>query len=291
MALPSLPAPRADWSAWGAAVHDAVNQNSIKRHVVHGDNPNVARPVTTDPVFWYGTVDPVNADDTIDVMIYISADGSAGGAAGTIAASNVTGLATVATTGSYTDLLNKPTSTDNSDRLLTAGETTLPRTSFPTVITNAGPALATGRFVGAGFTALRTETVSNLAMYCTMTAAGATPTLARMGVWAVNTDGSLTPVASTANDTTLFATIQTRYTRALTTPFTKTAGQRYVAGALVVTAAAAPVVAGHNVSSDFYTAAAPRIGYRLDSQTDLPGSVAAASLNNFASVPYVELLP
>lgn len=42
--------------------------------VVHGDDPNVARPTTNLPVIWFGTVDPVNSDDTKDVTVYVASE-------------------------------------------------------------------------------------------------------------------------------------------------------------------------------------------------------------------------
>lgn len=37
--------------------------------VVHGTNAATARPTTTGPVIWFGTVQPNNADNTLDVYI------------------------------------------------------------------------------------------------------------------------------------------------------------------------------------------------------------------------------
>jgi len=43
--------------------------------VIHGTNPNVARPDVDVPVVWYGSVDPVNADDALDVTVYVLEEG------------------------------------------------------------------------------------------------------------------------------------------------------------------------------------------------------------------------
>lgn len=40
--------------------------------VVHGSNPNAPRPSSPMPVVWFGTVDPVNADDTLDVWVPVT---------------------------------------------------------------------------------------------------------------------------------------------------------------------------------------------------------------------------
>jgi len=45
--------------------------------VVHGDNANASRPNTILPVVWFGTVDPVNSDDTKDVTVYIGLEAGA----------------------------------------------------------------------------------------------------------------------------------------------------------------------------------------------------------------------
>lgn len=178
-----------------------------------------------------------------------------------------------------------------SDRLLTAGETTLPRTQLITAATGVTPTLNTGRLLLTGFTARRSETINSLAMWA-QTFAAATPTLVRYCVYTVNADGSLSLTASTPNDTTLLATAQTRQSKALSAPWQKQADTRYAAGALVVTAAAAPAVFGLTASSPIFQASEPRLGYRLNSQTDLPASISVASLDTTSSaLVYVEMLP
>jgi hypothetical protein len=91
------------------------------------------------------------------------------------------------------------------------------------------------------FTCKQTGTVSQIRVWTGATAAGATPTLCRMGVYQV-VPGAATwsLIASIANDTSLFAAANTTYTRSFTTPFTKVAGTRYAVAILVVTAAALP---------------------------------------------------
>lgn len=48
--------------------------------VVHGEDGNHPRPATNRPVIWYGLVDPVNADDTLDVAIFLTEDATGDGA-------------------------------------------------------------------------------------------------------------------------------------------------------------------------------------------------------------------
>lgn len=94
------------------------------------------------------------------------------------------------------------------------------------------------------FTATQTGTYTRLRSLTATTAAGATPTLARMGVYTVAANGNLTLLAATANDTTLWATANTAYERTTTASYTLTAGQRYAFAHLVVTAAAVPSLVG-----------------------------------------------
>lgn len=131
--------------------------------VVAGSNLGTPRPATTGPVVWFATAEPVNADDTQDVTVYVAEDGTlvsgSGGVdaeavrdligstlvagtnmakvvddagdtvtvsttatvnatdaqlrdrathTGTQAATTITGLATVATSGAYSDLAGRP---------------------------------------------------------------------------------------------------------------------------------------------------------------------------------------
>lgn len=110
---------------------------------------------------------------------------------------------------------------------------------------NAGAA-ASQTLMLTYFTARRTETINNMYIMSGGTAAAATPTICRMGVFSVADNGDITPLASIANDTSLFSATNTEYTRALTTPFAKVAGVRYACGVLVVTAVAAPSFHSHS---------------------------------------------
>lgn len=142
------------------------------------------------------------------------------------------------------------------------------------------------------FTAQKTETITQLRMSSATTAAGATPTLVKMFVYTVDGAGDMTLVGVTANDTSLFATINTAYTRSLVGSFSKTRGSRYATGTLVVTGAAAPTIAGNQPTFAASEAAmAPRIAGALTAQTDVPASITAASLTNATAGPYVVLLP
>jgi hypothetical protein len=170
---------------------------------------------------------------------------------------------------------------------LTLGEATFPRQRF------ASPGATTsGDLQLTYFTACKTETVTQLAMYSAGTAA-ATVTLNRWGVYNVAANGDLTLTASTPNDTTLFTATSTRYVKSLSVPWSKVAGNRYAVGFLTV-ATTPPSVYG---STDVSTALAdtvwgrdPRLSGRVTGQTDLPASVAAASVVDSRRNPFVECL-
>ncbi len=116
-------------------------------------------------------------------------------------------------------------------------------------------------------------------------AAGATPTLCRMGVYTIDAAGAGALVAAIANDTTLFATASTKYARAfdagggLPTSYAYRAGQRYAHGVLILSAAAFPTFKGVDLATQSgLFALAPRLFGQLTGQTDLPASFVAASL-------------
>lgn len=142
------------------------------------------------------------------------------------------------------------------------------------------------------FTATKTEAITSLAMYSGATAA-ATVTLIRWGVYSVAANGDLTLIAATANDTTVFNAIQTRFVRPLTTTWAKTAGTRYAIGFLVV-ATTMPSVYG---PSDIGTTLAdtlwgrePRLAAKRIGQTDLPATILATALGDSRRGPFVECL-
>lgn len=140
------------------------------------------------------------------------------------------------------------------------------------------------------FTARKSESVTQIRVE-SGTAAGATPTVIRFGLYLIAADGGATLVAATANDTTLLVGANTVYTKAFAAPYAKIAGRRYAVGLLVVTGATAPTVRGVNFSTGAELAIAARLTGALASQTDLPASFADASLGVAAGAPYAALLP
>lgn len=143
-----------------------------------------------------------------------------------------------------------------------------------------------------GFKALKSETITRVQVYTAGTAAGATPTLCRIGIYVRKpSDNSWGLAAAIANDTTLFAAANTTYTRTLTTTFNKVAGYDYAVGMLIVSAAAFPTfVAPHaNASTGFLTdamLAQPLSFGKVITQADLATSytnanVVASALGHF----------
>lgn len=171
------------------------------------------------------------------------------------------------------------------DRLI-AGEATMSRRAI------VAQTIATGNqsLRLTYFTARKTETVTQVRLVSGTTAAGATPTLVRVGVYSVAGNGDLTLIASIANDTTLLAASSTGYTRALTAPFSKVAGQRYAVGTLVVTATTAPTLMGNGfVSSE--AGMPPKMGALVAAQADLPATITAATAVDSGQLHYTVLLP
>ncbi len=170
---------------------------------------------------------------------------------------------------------------------LTSGESTIPRRD----VTATTAASGTQNLRLTYFTAKKTEPITQVRVPSGSTAAGATPTLARVGIYTVDSSGNLTLVASTANDTALFAASSTEYVKSLSASFTKQRGTRYAVGILVVTSATAPTFLGHNSLTSAEAGKAPRLGGLVSAQSDLPSSVSVGSITDQAHLAYVALLP
>lgn len=176
----------------------------------------------------------------------------------------------------------------NDPDALTTGEGTLSRRQVSTtsVSTTSGTVRLTY------FTAKKTETCTQMKLFSGGTAAGATPTLVRGGVYSIDGSGNLTLLASIANDTTIFASTLTAYTRSFSGGnFSKVAGTRYAYGQIVVTGATAPTCIGQNSLVATIAGTAPRLGGQWSGQTDLPGSIAVGSIADNNNIQYAEFLP
>jgi hypothetical protein len=127
------------------------------------------------------------------------------------------------------------------------------------------------------FTARRTQQITTLTAYTGSTAAGATPSLVRYGVWEIDSAGAGTLVASTPNDTALLAAANTPYPKALSAPWAKVAGQRYAVGVLVVSAAAMP-----NYVGQLYTGTAVNLAWLAEAPRQTGRLIGVSDLTNFA---------
>lgn len=110
------------------------------------------------------------------------------------------------------------------------------------------------------------------------TVASVAPTLCRIGLYSVAANGDLTLVGSCANDTALWAVINSRYSKALSAPVQMVARSRYAVGILCV-AATPPALLGKvgATSNTAVWAEPPRIVGQI-AAADLPGSVLAANV-------------
>jgi hypothetical protein len=178
---------------------------------------------------------------------------------------------------------------------LNGAQSTMPRGQ---VGTGDAGTLTSGTLRLAFFTAEDSFDVTQMRLISGSVAAGATPSLARAGLYSVARNGDLTLVAAIASSTNLLAAAATQYTRPLATDgglpatYPLVAGMRYAVGLLVVTAAAAPTVPGQAISSAMTVEGGqtPRVCASLAGQSNLPANISAGSLNNSSVRPYAVLL-
>lgn len=177
-----------------------------------------------------------------------------------------------------------------AQNLLTTGEETLSREMADSTAVSSS---TSGSLRLTYFTARKSETITQVRLYSGGTAAGATPTLCRIGLYTVAANGSLTAlVASTTNDTALFAAANTAYTKSWSSSYAKVAGQRYALGVLVVSGAAMPTFLGRVLGSAAEASTiAPILSASVSGQSDLPASVALGSLGTSGNRIYAALLP
>lgn len=163
---------------------------------------------------------------------------------------------------------------------------------FPRVLAAGTSSQSTTNLRLCYFTARKTGTIATVQLASGGTAAGATPTLIRVGIWTADAAGALISlVGSTPNDTALFAVANTSYSKGLSASFTMTQGQRYALGVLVVTAATAPTIVGGTTFINAVDAGlSPRISGTVGGQSDLPASVVSGSITNGNSRPFAVLL-
>ncbi len=167
--------------------------------------------------------------------------------------------------------------TDNLEDNFGYGNTTVdvtPRYSNGSALITAGTAYF------SYFTPLTSTTISNISVSSAGTAStGAT--LIRFGLYTVNEGtGALTLVARTASDTTIFGSINTLYTRALSstggypTSYSLQRGVRYALGIIVVGGTPGNAfLAGSGLIPLSMVSLSPVLRSFVASQTDLPTSI------------------
>lgn len=155
---------------------------------------------------------------------------------------------------------------------------------------NVAATMSSGTLRLAYFTARTSEVAASLTVIVG-TGAGATPSLVRLGIWIVGDNGKDLDelVAATANNTALLSTPASKATQALVAPWSRVAGERYAAGLLVVTAAAAPTVAAAASLSSLISTDAPAVSGAVTGQADLPAS--STAVVGSTSAPAVIALP
>lgn len=173
----------------------------------------------------------------------------------------------------------------DSGELFTSGEEI-----FPADDAQAGTNVTTTQVLRLSyFDCRKSESTTGVRIISGGTAAGATPTLVRIGLYLIDSSGNGTLVASTTNDTALFASTATVYTRSWSTPYNKIRGTRLAVGVLVVSSATTPTLAGKALTSTAEVSLAPRKTGSISSQSDLPSSFTAGSVSSSFSRFYAAL--
>lgn len=171
---------------------------------------------------------------------------------------------------------------------LAVGQSTIPRSSVTSYLTPSS-----GQVRLAYFTSRKSETVSTLRIASGATAAGATPTLVRLGLYVENADRSVSLLGSTANDTTLLRTAATVYSKPLSSSVALVRGTRYAIGLLIVSTAALPTLAGmgSTVPATEHDLAPRLTGVSPAGLTDLPATIAAGSIGSSGNRMYAVVAP
>ncbi len=202
-------------------------------------------------------------------------------AIGTVQRFTASGWSTAAVT-SNAPAFGNPWDTPN---LLTSGEEI-----FPPDDAQSGTCVTTSQTLRLSyFDCRKSESTTGVRLTSGGTAAAATPTLVRIGLYLIDSTGAGTLVASTANDTALFAASATVYTKSWSVAYNKVRGTRLAVGVLVVSAVATPTLAGKALVSTAEVALAPRKTGSISGQSDLPASFTGASVSSSFSRFYAAL--
>jgi len=158
---------------------------------------------------------------------------------------------------------------------LTTGVSTMPRE----VVVASNIPTATGVMLLKYFTSGKSFTSTQVRVSSGGVAAAATPTLIRLGLYTIDGASAGALVASTPNDTTLFAATFTDYTKSWSVSYPFVIGQRYALGLLIVTGVAAPNMDGAFVTAT-ESAQAPRLTGQITALSDLPSTFVNGSVAN-----------
>lgn len=158
---------------------------------------------------------------------------------------------------------------------LASGVSTISRDAINSLAVTAG----TGFVRYTMFRPSRTFTTTQVKMRTGTTAAAATPTMCKMGLFRLRPEGggvySAALIASTANDTTLWAAANTSYTRSWAVSAEVAAGRLYAFATICVSGAATPSFVGraYNLAAEDLALDPPIVGISAAGATDLPASV------------------
>lgn len=143
------------------------------------------------------------------------------------------------------------------------------------------------------FRARKTETVTKVLTISGNTAAAATPSLCKVGIWSIDEttyDGTL---LGSASDTSMWAATTTEYEVALAASVDLTAGSLYAIATLCVTATTAPTLTGASLSGSMAAACkrgVPLCAYQ-SGQSDLPDPLDYSALTASGNALYAEVIP
>jgi hypothetical protein len=142
------------------------------------------------------------------------------------------------------------------------------------------------------FRACRTQAATRWDMATCTTPFGATPTLIRGGLYAVDSALNLSQIAASANDTTLGTVANTKFGKAFSTPAEVYFGLWYAYAFLWISAAAAPTLLGPSGAAGSTHVAMdtdPRVCGVFAGQSDLPAAITAAQVAASNTLFWAEL--
>jgi len=202
----------------------------------------------------------------------------------TLSASDISGLAAVATSGSAADLTGTLADARLSSNVLLTSQymnyynfNTTWIEPYPASLAITALAVTTGNSWVSFFTPLISKTVTQMTMYTNAASSGVT--FARMGLYTYNeSTNALTLVARTDNDTTLFAAANTGYTRSFSatggypTSYSIVAGTRYAVAFTLSATTVGTQFGRSNIAASATGALFPRTSGALAGYADLPAS-------------------